>query len=809
MKSYTQTDAGYLNSKRVGVLAIVPILALVAVGLTVLHLSGGRLSRTGYWNIQTDWFISLNQYLSPLPQFWHNITQLGDAFVLLPALSFLIINRPQVWAALFGAIPLAAFFSLTGKKLAAVPRPAAVLDQSTFSIIGETLTEYNCLPSGHSITVFTVLTVLLTMAWCKPKQIGGLRLLTITGIGIAVAVTLCLSRVAVGAHWPLDLLVGASIGCIAGLSGVSLTQRYYGWWQWLKDPHYHFALGLAMLLWSVLLIQRTVESPSGGLIVFWLQAICGLAVSLWLIRGQGKLPMHLSTGRFVVFASLVNMIIYHIPLYLLATENLDFPSISSVLVIITLFVLVFTFTALVLIFLFIVAPILVKPFCIIIALCNSVALYFVSTYGVILDISMMESIFDTQTAQTVSYLHPKLFLYIFVFGLIPGFLLWNIPIEKTGRLYLLRHFLITIVASLCWIYINSDTWLWFDKYSKRLGGTIMPWSYLVNSIRNKARYISASQKQQLLPEATFISDEKTVVILVIGETARAQNFSLYGYERPTNPLLAESDVLVLGNSIACSTYTVASVNCMLSHDGSSSTQYELLPSYLQRQGIDVIWRTKNWGEAAITVESYQRSGELKEQCDGDGCDYDEVLLSGLAEQIQSSAKQNIFIVLHTTGSHGPAYHKKYPARFERFKPVCRSVDLSQCSGHELLNAYDNTIVYTDYFLHQTIQLLRTIQNRPSLLIYMSDHGESLGEYGLYLHGVPFSIAPKVQKYVPFIIWVSDGLKKKWQLSGAHYKQKTEYSHANIFHSILGAFDMESPVYNERMDIFATFNKKEN
>jgi lipid A ethanolaminephosphotransferase len=244
---------------------------------------------------------------------------------------------------------------------------------------------------------------------------------------------------------------------------------------------------------------------------------------------------------------------------------------------------------------------------------------------------------------------------------------------------------------------------------------------------------------------------------------------------------------------------------MLSHKdpGSAfSKQYEPLPSYLQRYGVDVIWRTKNWGEPPIKVQSYQRDSALKKECQETvGCDHDEILLSGLAERIRSSESRKIFVVLHQKGSHGPNYFDRYSPRFEVFKPACKSVELNQCTENELLNAYDNTILYTDYFLGRVVDLLNGLAGVPTMLIYMSDHGESLGEHGLYLHGTPMAIAPDVQKVIPFIVWMSPDFMEKEGVSASQLELQDMHSQQNLFHSILGAFDIRSEVYDSKLDIF--------
>jgi len=434
---------------------------------------------------------------------------------------------------------------------------------------------------------------------------------------------------------------------------------------------------------------------------------------------------------------------------------------------------------------------------------SSIALYFVDTYQIILDKTMMGNVFNTDMAEATDLFHFKILSYILIFGIIPSLLILKIKIQNTKRLKLSFYGLIIIVISLGWIYLFANTWLWFDKNSKILGGKMMPWSYIVNSIANGANYLSKSKQQTLLPDGKFADDEKMLVVLIIGETARAHNFSLYGYKRQTNPKLSKTNITVLKNSTSCSTYTTKSIACMLSHNNDSSltTLYENLPSYLQRQGADTIWRTKNWGEPELKVQTYQRNNTLEKQCKQQkqsGCDYDEVLLTGLKNRILSSKKQKIFVVLHTKGSHGPSYNTQYPPEFEKYIPVCKSVELSKCSNEELINAYDNTIFYTDYFINKTINKLKDLNNIPSMLIYASDHGESLGEYGLYLHGTPYSIAPDYQTKIPFMIWLSTKFKNKKNIKSI--VQKKSHSHQNIFHTIIGAYEMQTKIYQPKLDI---------
>lgn len=510
---------------------------------------------------------------------------------------------------------------------------------------------------------------------------------------------------------------------------------------------------------------------------------------------------------FIVVVALVNAALYHGPVFSFALAHVDHTSLSGVMILANVLFLVTFFTIFFLSLLSLVSERLVKAVCLFAAPGNALALYFVETYGVILDKTMMGNAVNTDWAEASSLFHPKLLLYLLLLGVAPCWFLSKIQIQRTAWPTRLKLPLLVLMIGTGWMYANARTWFWIDRNFKQLGGVTMPWSYTINASRYYLDRLSVSRHQTLLPTAHFESDDPAIVVLVIGESARAQNFSLYGYRRNTNPLLEQAGVYALPHSHSCATYTTASVRCMLSHVSPGALDsYEPLPSYLHREGVDVIWRSKNFGEPHMKIDSYQHAGDLRADCQGSDCEYDEVLLAGLEKRIRSSTRKKIFVVLHQHGSHGPSYYSLYPKRFEVFKPVCMSVDLSQCTSAGLINAYDNSILYTDYFLYRAIQMLKSFPKTPSVLMYVSDHGESLGEYGLYLHGTPYSISPDFQKDVPFLVWMSDDFKQKKEISMAQLTPQATHSQANVFHSVMGAFDMRSAIYDRRLNIFSNATK---
>lgn len=501
----------------------------------------------------------------------------------------------------------------------------------------------------------------------------------------------------------------------------------------------------------------------------------------------------LSLINFAFIVSILNFIFFHYPFFKFVVNNIDYTSFGGIFIIISLIVLMIVLNSLVFFLIFFLSSYVGKFLVSLFFIINSISVYFVNTYGVIIDESMIGNVLNTKYEESSSFFSLKLFVYILFLGVFPSIYFIKAKIENIT----LKKFSIisslTLLFCLVLVFVNASNWLWIDKNSKTLGGLAMPWSYTVNTSLFYIHKHKKNEKEILLPNATIKDNKKSVVVLVIGESARSQNFSLYGYNKNTNPLLSKINNLFHFNAKSDATYTTAGVKSILEHKNTNDL-YEILPNYLYRNKVEVIWRTTNWGEPPVHIEKYQKRDVLKPQCKGKGCNYDEVLLVGLKEQILASSKNKILIVLHTSTSHGPTYSKKYPPEFEKFKPVCNSVELGNCTQTELINAYDNTIVYTDYILSKVIDELKQLKQFKSTMVFVSDHGESLGEKNLYMHGMPLSIAPKEQYEIPFIVWLSDNSSKK-------IKPSNNLTQNHVFHSVLNFLNLESPIYNEDVNIF--------
>ena len=497
--------------------------------------------------------------------------------------------------------------------------------------------------------------------------------------------------------------------------------------------------------------------------------------------------------HFVVIMSSLLFILFHYPFFKFVFNNVDYKSFTGVSIIVSLVIAMLVANAFALFLIFFFSRLVGKILLVLFFIINAVAVYFINTYSVIIDESMIGNVLNTNYSESSSFFSIKLVLYVVFLGILPSIFIIKAKIITVTVKKFLVSISLTLLFLLTLAFANASNWLWIDKNSKTLGGLAMPWSYAVNIPLFYIHQFKKNEKEILLPDATIKDNQKSVVILVIGESARSENFSLYGYPKNTNPLLSKIPNVSHFNATSDATYTTAGIKSIVEHENTDEL-YEILPNYLYRNNVDVIWRTTNWGEPPVHIKNYQNREVLMPNCKGDGCDYDGILLSGLKEQILASKKNKILIVLHTSTSHGPTYSKKYPAQFEIFKPVCNSVELGNCSHTELVNAYDNTIVYTDYLLANVIKDLKQLQEYKSAMIFVSDHGESLGENNLYMHGLPRSIAPKQQYEIPFIVWTSDN-------SARQMKPNKILTQNYVFHSVLNFLNIQSPVYKEQMNIF--------
>lgn len=456
-----------------------------------------------------------------------------------------------------------------------------------------------------------------------------------------------------------------------------------------------------------------------------------------------------------------------------------------------------------------------RPALIIVLMLSAAASFFMDTYGTVLDASMLENIMETNTREAGSLVNFKLVLYILVLGILPSIFVYKARINfqsfKQEAFSSLKIIAIAFAVVGLQVLVFSSFYSSFIRGHKEIRVYANPtmyiysfFDYLNRSIDHQEAKLVSLGEDAIVPQ----SDEKReLVIVVVGETARAENFSLNGYERKTNPLLEKEKVYSFKHFQSCGTSTAISVPCMFSHlnSGQFTVQKgrheENLLDVLHHAGVNVLWRDNNSDSKDVAVRvTYEdfKSKEHNPACDTECRDIG--MLTGLQDYINSKPNGDIVIVLHQMGNHGPDYYNRYPPEFEKFKPACHSNLLENCSTEEIKNAYDNAILYTDYFLYEVIQFLKNnTANFETIMTYVSDHGESLGESGLYLHGLPNFMAPDVQRDIGVIFWIGDSVEDINRNTLAS-KTENKYTHDHLFHTILGLLEINSSVYDPEMDI---------
>lgn len=465
-----------------------------------------------------------------------------------------------------------------------------------------------------------------------------------------------------------------------------------------------------------------------------------------------------------------------------------------------------------------------KPVLTLLFMVSAGVAYFMSQYGVMIDAGMFRNFAETNATEVRDLLSLKLLAYIFFLGVLPSWLLWKVPVNYRRWHRELLSKVVVSVASVAVIggvalanYQGLSS-LFRNHHEIRL--MLVPSNYIGAS----AGYLREQVASVHQPFVTIGEDaqrnaavqnhpRKSLTVLVVGESARAENFGILGYGRDTTPKLdKEAGLIAFTDVHSCGTETAVSVPCMFSnmgrkdYDASKAKNEEGLLDVLKRAGIDVIWRDNQSGcKGTCDRVTLQDVSNLKDPalCANSEC-RDEILLQGLQSFIDHLDKDTV-LVLHQMGSHGPEYFKRYPKEYEHFTPVCESNALNNCSRESIVNGYDNTLVYTDHVLSSLIDVLRSNQDKvDTAMLYLSDHGESLGEYNLFLHGTPYMLAPEQQKHVAMLAWFSDSYQKSYSVD-THCLQMSRdkpLSQDNLFHSMLGLLEVQSKVYQPDLDMFA-------
>lgn len=458
-------------------------------------------------------------------------------------------------------------------------------------------------------------------------------------------------------------------------------------------------------------------------------------------------------------------------------------------------------------------------------LLSASAQYFILTFGVIIDRSMITNILDTTPAESYALMSGKMILTLLFTAALFVALAWWIKIKPATRKWheaglrgasvLVSVALIVMVAALFYKDYAS-----LFRNNKELVKSLNPSNSItaINSwyTHNKMDNLPLVRIGEDAKQKTSMQNgpRKNLTILIVGETSRADDFSLGGYSRETNPRLAQDNVVYFPRTTSCGTATAVSVPCMFSnmprahYNEQLAHHQEGLLDIAQRAGIQVQWNENDGGcKGACDRVPHQNMNALNlpGQCIDGEC-YDEVLFHDLANDIDKLNGDGL-IVLHTIGSHGPTYYNRYPKEFRKFTPTCDTNEIQSCTQEQLVNTYDNTVLYVDYIVDKAIKLLQSKQDKfTTSLVYLSDHGESLGENGIYLHGLPYSIAPDTQKHVPMLVWLSDDYQKRYGVNYDCLKKEStqnEYSQDNLFSTMLGILGVETTEYRAADDILKT------
>ena len=471
-------------------------------------------------------------------------------------------------------------------------------------------------------------------------------------------------------------------------------------------------------------------------------------------------------------------------------------------------------------------PYIGRLFFVILTFISSITAYASYQYGVIFDYGMMENIFETNSGEAISYFSLSGLMTIVVIGVIPCLIIIFAKSKrqsfiKTFIIYKLVSIIVSIAVIVLIINFFYKDYASVGRNNKYLNRVINP-SYVYTGIKyiDETYFTKPIAYQKIGLDAKLVTTatsngKPTLFVFVLGETARSQNYQANGYPRPTNQYTQSDNMISFKNVTSCGTATAVAVPCMYSvmdrnnYNKQIAYNQDNFIDILHRAGISMLWKENNGGDKGVGVRI--RKITLKRDvnnplCDSESC-LDMALLNNFDQEV-AEMKGSKFITLHIMGSHGPTYYKRYPKDHIFFTPDCQRADIENCTKEQIVNSYDNTILYTDYVISQLIQKLKGYSDKyNTALFYISDHGESLGEGGLYLHGTPYSLAPKYQTTVPMMMWFSKSFTQDRGLNLtclehiANNAKRGDYSQDNVFSSMLGIMDVTTSVYKPQQDIF--------
>ncbi len=473
----------------------------------------------------------------------------------------------------------------------------------------------------------------------------------------------------------------------------------------------------------------------------------------------------------------------------------------------------------------------IKPAIGVLLLAAAFGAHFMGSYGVVIDTTMLNNVAQTNVREARDLLSLRLLGSVLVLAGLPLLLLWRVPVRGTRFWRQAARNALGVVALA--LLLGALLFALFADLSATMRNH-RTMRYLINPMNSLYALVDLAAQSQARPSGPPLAIgtdarilprpagvKPPLLVLVVGETARADHFALNGYDRPTNPELSKLDVLSLRNVMSCGTNTAASLPCMFSHLGKADfaardRDHENLLDLVQRAGMAVLWLDNQAGCKGLCDRVPHADARDPAPgapplpaalCDGDEC-LDDALLHGIDARLAAlpaaARARGVLLVLHQMGSHGPAYYKRSPPDRKPFEPECTTNVLQQCDHAALINAYDNSIAYTDHVLAQTIQWLKQQAGYDTAMLYVSDHGESLGENNLYLHGLPYAVAPIEQTHVPMLLWLDPQAQADAHLPAACLaaQRNVALTHDNLFQTVLGLLGIRAAEYRQNLDALA-------
>ena len=514
---------------------------------------------------------------------------------------------------------------------------------------------------------------------------------------------------------------------------------------------------------------------------------------------------------FILLTSLFITFAYNLKFLKILYANIGFSSYASVYFFFAIIIAIIS--AISILLLIFGHKYVLKPLAIFLIILSAILSFYNQQFGVTVDEQMIINTLQTDVKEAMDLMSISFFIHIFFLGIIPSIIIYFIEIEYGSfkKDFLVRVFSITaaflIIAVI--IFANFKQVSFITRENKNLNRHVTPLYTLfstyelgVLSLQSEIKFTKLGEDAKLIT-----NNKKTIGIMVVGETARSDKFSLNGYQKETNFYLKNKEVFSFKNTISCGTATAYSVPCMFFLNGeknftqSKAKNQSNVLDVLSLAGVKTIWVNNN----SSCKNVCKRIETINITKDSGGEDkniiLDEKLLDTTSEILKNN-KGDILIVLHSMGSHGPRYYKRFPEKFAKFKPFCNNDTPQNCSKDELNNAYDNTIVYTDYVLSKLIDILKEKKEYNTFMFYASDHGESLGEHGIYLHGLPKKIAPKEQTDFAMVLWLSDQMIKNQNINSSKIKNMAnkQLNHDYLPHTLLNLFKVQSSVYKKEFSL---------